>query len=145
MKRCLDVICIVLVLLFFPPCGREKTQQMEGQCSETHAALAEIDSLMWRQPDSAFILLQEFVVSPEVEELDTFDGHYCQVLISELLYKNDFEQTNRTELLQVVAYFDSLVCEAPPLKGGWGDSRQDRKSTRLNSSHQWKSRMPSSA
>ena len=123
MKRCLDVICIVLMLLFFPHCGREKTQQMERQGSETHAALAEIDSLMWRQPDSAFVLLQEFVVSPEVEELDTFDGHYCQVLISELLYKNDFEQTNRTELLQAVAYFDSLVREAPPLKWGRGDSR----------------------
>ena len=105
MKRCLNIIGFVLVLLFFPHCGREKTQQMERQGSETHAALAEIDSLMWRQPDSAFVLLQEFVVSPEAEKLDTFDGHYCQVLISELLYKNDFEQTNRTELLQAVAYF----------------------------------------
>ena len=122
MKRCLDVICIVLVLLFFPHCGREKTQQMERQGSETHAALAEIDSLMWRQPDSAFILLQEFVVSPEVEELDTFDGHYCQVLISELLYKNDFEQTNRTELLQAVAYFDSLMQVPEPVVAEHGRS-----------------------
>ena len=122
MKRCLDVICIVLVLLFFPHCGREKTQQMERQGSETHAALAEIDSLMWRQPDSAFVLLQEFVVSPEVEELDTFDGHYCQVLISELLYKNDFEQTNRTELLQAVAYFDSLMQVPKPAVAEHGRS-----------------------
>ena len=120
MKRCLNIIGFVLVLLFFPHCGREKTQQIEGQGSETYAALAEIDSLMWRQPDSAFVLLQEFVVGPEAEKLDTFDGHYCQVLISELLYKNDFEQTNRTELLQAVAYFDSLVRQAPPLKGGGG-------------------------
>jgi len=122
MKRCLDVICIVLVLLFFPHCGREKTQQMERQGSETHAALAEIDSLMWWQPDSAFVLLQEFVVSPEAEKLDTFDGHYCQVLISELLYKNDFEQTNRTELLQAVAYFDSLMQVPEPAVAEHGRS-----------------------
>ena len=93
---------------------------MEGQSSSAHAALAEIDSLMWRRADSAFVLLQEFVVGPEAETLDTFDGHYCQVLISELLYKNDYEQTNRKELLQAVAYFDSLVCQTPPSKGGGG-------------------------
>ncbi|MBR2772752.1 MAG: hypothetical protein IKD78_12225, partial [Bacteroidales bacterium] len=34
--------------------------------------------------------------------------HYAQLLTSELLFKNDYAQTNRTELLQAVAYFDSL-------------------------------------
>ena len=129
MNKCLNVIGILLVLLLFPYCGRRDTQRIEGQSSSAHAALAEIDSLMWRQADSAFVLLQEFVVGPEAEELDTFDGHYCQLLISELLYKNDCEQTNRKELLQAVAYFDSLVCGAPPppLKGGAqraGDSKK---------------------
>ena len=129
MNKCLNVIGIMLVLLLFPYCGRRDTQRIEGQSSSAHAALAGIDSLMWRQADSAFVLLQEFVVSPEAEELDTFDGHYCQVLISELLYKNDCEQTNRKELLQAVAYFDSLVrlTPPPPLKGGAqraGDSKK---------------------
>ena len=64
--------------------------------------LAAIDSLMWRQPDSAFAMLQEFVVSPEAKDLDEFNGQYCQLLISELLYKNDYEQTNRKDLLQAV-------------------------------------------
>ena len=104
-------------------------QPSKGKDNNAHAALAGIDSLMWRRSDSAFVLLQEFVVSPEAEELDTFDGHYCQVLISELLYKNDCEQTNRKELLQAVAYFDSLVrlTPPPPLKGGAqraGDSKK---------------------
>ena len=99
------------MLLFFPYCGREKMQRPEGQGSSAHAALAGIDSLMWRRADSAFVLLQEFVVGPEVEELDTFDEHYCQVLISELLYKNDCEQTNREDLLQAVDYFDSLIVD----------------------------------
>ena len=109
MNKCLNVIGVMLVLLFFPYCGRQDARQMEGNGSSAHSALAEIDSLMWRRADSAFVLLQEFVVSPEVEELDTFDGHYCQVLISELLYKNDCEQTNREDLLQAVDFFDSLI------------------------------------
>ena len=109
MKRCLNVIGIFLLLQFFPYCANQEAQKNEGRGSSAHAALAEIDSLMWLRADSAFAMLQEFVVSPEAKELDTFDGHYCQLLISELLYKNDCEQTNREELLQAVSYFDSLT------------------------------------
>ena len=109
MSKCLNVIGILLVLLLFPYCGRREVQQIEAQGGRAHAALAEIDSLMWQRADSAFVLLQEFVVSPEAEELDTFDGCYCQLLISELLYKNDCEQTNREDLLEAVGYFDSLI------------------------------------
>lgn len=108
MNKCLNVIGIMFVLLLLPYCGRRDAQRNEGQSSGTHVALAEIDSLMWRQPDSAFVLLQEFVVGPEAKELDTFDGHYCQLLISELLFKNNCEQTNREDLLLAVDYFDSL-------------------------------------
>ena len=109
MNKCLNVIGILLVLLLFPYCGGREVQPSKGKDNNAHAALAGIDSLMWRRSDSAFVLLQEFVVSPEAEKLDTFDGHYCQVLISELLYKNDCEQTNREELLQAVDFFDSLI------------------------------------
>ena len=52
----------------------------------------------------------------------TYNRHYAHLLLAELLYKNDYAQTNRTELLQAVTYFDSLVRQAPPLKGGRGDS-----------------------
>ena len=97
MKRCLNVIGIFLLLQFFPYCANQEAQKIEGRGSSAHAALAEIDSLMWWRADSAFALLQEFVISPEAEALDTYDGHYCQLLISELLYKNDCEQTNREE------------------------------------------------
>ena len=128
MKKCSNIIGIVLLLLLchFVACNSKKqdtgpvvdehSRSVEGPSHELQA----IDSLMWKQPDSAFTLLQEFVVSPEAEALDTFDGHYCQVLISELLYKNDYEQTNREDLLQAVSYFDSLVCQTPPFKGGGG-------------------------
>ena len=119
MNKCLNVIGIVLALLLFPYCGRREAQPGEGKDNNAHAALAEIDSLMWRRADSAFVLLQEFVVSPEAKELDTYDEHYCQVLISELLYKKDYEQSNREDLLKAVDYFDSLTANtrtAPQLK-----------------------------
>ena len=74
-----------------------------------HEALEEIDSLMWRQPDSAFAMLQEFASSAAADGLDEFDGHYCQMLISELLYKNDYGQSNRTELMAAIDYFDSVM------------------------------------
>ena len=82
--------------------------------------LSAIDSLMWRQPDSALAQLQAFCNSPEADSLDEFNEHYCQLLISELLYKNDWGQSNREELLQAVAYFDSLVRLTPPLQRGAG-------------------------
>ena len=63
---------------------------------------------MWRQPDSAFAMLQEFASSAAADSLDEFNGHYCQVLISELLYKNDYAQSNRKDLLKAVGYFDSI-------------------------------------
>ena len=109
MNKCLNVIGIVLALLLFPYCGGRESQPSEGKDNNAHAALAEIDSLMWRRADSAFVLLQEFVVSPEAKELDTYDEHYCQVLISELLYKNYKQQSNRNDLLRAVDYFDSIV------------------------------------
>ena len=71
--------------------------------------LENIDSLMWRQPDSALTVMLEFAGSAEADSLDEFNGHYCQVLVAELLYKNDWGQSNREELLKAVGYFDSIV------------------------------------
>ena len=64
---------------------------------------------MWQRPDSAFALLIDFAASPEADSLDEFDLHYFHLLLSELLYKNDYQQTNRKDLLRAVAYFDSLT------------------------------------
>ena len=92
------------------PAVPEQGRRVEGPTPE----LSTIDSLMWHRPDSAFALLLDFASSPKADSLDVFNGHYCQVLISELLYKNDCEQTNREDLLKAVRYFDSLCVE----KGG---------------------------
>ena len=68
-----------------------------------------IDSLMWKQPDSALAVMMEFAAKVEADSMDAFEGHYCQLLISELLYKNYYGQSNREELLKAVGYFDSIV------------------------------------
>ena len=68
-----------------------------------------IDSLMWKEADSALKVMLEFAGSEAADGMDVFDGHYCQVLIAELLYKNDYGQSNRKEVVKAVHYFDSIV------------------------------------
>ena len=63
---------------------------------------------MWHHPDSALAVMMEFAGSEAADSLDVFEGHYCQVLVAELLFKNDYGQSNREEVLKAVAYFDSL-------------------------------------
>ena len=60
--------------------------------------LARIDTLMQIQPDSALTLLLD----------EPTNEPYYQLLLSEALYKNDYAQTNRDELLEAMAYFDSV-------------------------------------
>ena len=74
-----------------------------------HEALEGIDSLMWKEADSALKVMMEFAASPEADSLDVFEGHYCQVLVGELLFKNYYKQSNREEVLKAVGYFDSIV------------------------------------
>lgn len=82
------------------------TPSQRGTASRT---LEGIDSLMWRQPDSALTVMLEFARSAEADSLDEFNGHYCQVLVAELLFKNYKKQSNRDDVLRAVGYFDSIV------------------------------------
>ena len=86
------------------PAVAEHGRSVEGPSPK----LSAIDSLMWQQPDSALAVMLEFSASPEADSLSEFEGHYCQVLIAELLFKNDYAQSNRTEVLKAVDYFDSI-------------------------------------
>ena len=86
------------------PVVAEPCRSVEGPT----LALSQIDTLMWHQPDSALAVMMEFAGSTEADSLNEFNGHYCQVLVAELLFKNDYGQSNREEVLKAVAYFDSL-------------------------------------
>ena len=90
-----------------------------------HEALVGIDSLRWEQADSALKVMLEFAGSDEVDSLDVFEGHYCQVLIAELLYKNYYKQSNRKELMKAVHYFDSIVG-----MDGYGTDAHDKADAR---------------
>lgn len=76
--------------------------------------LAAIDSLSWAQPDSALALLLPWFdtrradTAPDASDT-TLNRHYANLLLAELLYKNEYAQTNRDEVQQAVDYFDSLA------------------------------------
>ena len=114
------LFAIGLLLLAFAACtSRTKVAEHGRGIEGPSPTLSAIDSLMWRQPDSALAVLQQFAASPKADSLDEYNGHYCQLLISELLYKNDWGQSNRPALQQAVAYFDSLILtlkDTPTLK-----------------------------
>lgn len=46
--------------------------------------------------------------TPKADRLDEFEGQYCQMLIAKLLYKNNYGQSNREELLKAVDYLIRL-------------------------------------
>ena len=116
-KRCLHIVSFLFGLAMLVACSKptkvevpepvaaEPGRSVEGPSEELQA----IDTLMWHPPDSALAVRMEFAASPEADSLDVFEGHYCQVLVAELLFKNDYGQSNREEVLKAVAYFDSIV------------------------------------
>ena len=95
----------IIVFLFFAVLWSACRRPVETSCiaASQRQELLAIDSLMWTQPDSALTRL--------LSCYDTVDDrHYANLLLAELLYKNYHEQTNRTELLEAVAYYDSVSC-----------------------------------
>ena len=148
----MKVMPFVIGFLFALVACTEKTQVPEPEVAEHGRSvegpspeLCAIDSLMWHQPDSALMRLLPYFndtccrdVSRNVSEnanndtledvaryvstTTAYNRHYAHLLLAELLYKNDYAQTNRTELLQAVTYFDSLVRQAGGARRA-GDSK----------------------
>ena len=96
------------VLTIMVACSQPTKVEVPEPVEGPTIALSQIDTLMWHQPDSALAVMMEFAGSEAADSLDEFNGHYCQVLISELLYKNYYRQSNRKDLLKAVDYFDSI-------------------------------------
>jgi tetratricopeptide (TPR) repeat protein len=118
MKRC----CFIgWVLLALAACSPVETRHGTSLPTDTSPELAAVDSLIWQRPDSALTQLlscrDAMIASPntpngdssETHSMRLYNGHYYQLLLAELLYKNDSAQANRTALQQAVAYFDSLA------------------------------------
>ena len=108
MKTYLHIV--VLLSLMVVGCARTVDDRVEEVvATPSLLKLSAIDSLMWWRADSALAVMMEFAASPMADSLGVFEGHYCQVLIAELLYKNDYGQSNRAEVLKAVHFFDSIV------------------------------------
>ena len=99
------LIGLAMLVACSQPTKVEVPEPVEGPI----LTLSQIDTLMWHQPDSALAVMMEFAASPVADSLNAFEGHYCQVMVAELLFKNDYKQSNRTEVLKAVRYFDSIV------------------------------------
>lgn len=112
MKWWFPIGCLLIGLVMMgASCETSTTSPRPSPGGEGEARwkLEAIDSLMWKEPDSALAVMMEFAAKVEADSMDAFEGHYCQLLISELLYKNYYGQSNREALLKAVGYFDSIV------------------------------------
>ena len=108
MKTYLHIV--VLLSLMVVGCARTVDDRVEEVvATPSLLKLSAIDSLMWWRADSALAVMLEFAGSEAADGMDAFEGHYCQVLIAELLFKNYYKQSNREEVLKAVRYFDSIV------------------------------------
>ena len=103
------------MLLTLASChGPLETQSIASLQQNISHELVFIDSLMWYRPDSAFWHIGHYF-KPNGDNVSTistrteYDRHYAYLLLAELLFKNDYPQTNRRALLQAVRYFDSLT------------------------------------
>ena len=125
----------IIMILLMAACIRPNDDLVETRHgtslpTDVLPELSAIDSLMWQRPDSALTCLLPYFdtccrdVSRNVSEntndvlagdvsgnvSTTHDCHYANLLLAELLYKNDNPQLNRAELLRAVDYYDSLCC-----------------------------------
>ena len=90
-----------------------ETRRATSLQPEVSPELLYIDSLMWYHPDSALMhLIYYFKPDSATITLSTrteCNQRYAHLLLSELLFKNGYPQTNRENLLWSVDYFDSLT------------------------------------
>ena len=96
--------------MLFAACTRQESVTPMPE-APLHNELATFDTLMQTEPDSALNALIDFYDTHN--SLMPFDRHYAELFISEALFKNDYEQTTRHDLLAALAYFDSIANAYP--------------------------------
>ena len=99
----------LLFSLFVVSCSSDPISTPQSPDRIASPELSAIDSMMWQQPDSALVAMMDYWAdSSKWHDISTFNRHYAHVLTAELLYKNDYQQSNREEVLQAVPYFDTI-------------------------------------
>ena len=94
-------------------CGRLKTVSPVLNDTPHRAALDAVDTLLQQQPDSALTALLAFNDAMGDSVLNPWERSRFHLMLAELLYKNDYTQNNRTELLAATAYYDSIAGRHP--------------------------------
>ena len=113
MKRLGWLIGLYMLLTLASCHGPVETQNIASLQQNISPELVFIDSLMWYRPDSAFWHIGHYF-KPNGDNVSTistrteYNRHYAYLLLAELLFKNDYPQTCRNNLLQSMDYFDSL-------------------------------------
>lgn len=104
---------LIASLVLLCCCGRLKTVSPVLNETPHRAALDAIDTLLQQQPDSALTALLAFNDAIGDTVLNPWERSRFHLMLAELLYKNDYTQNNRTELLAATAYYDSLAGRHP--------------------------------
>ena len=88
-RRCIGLL---LMAVFMAACT--SSIKVPEPAEMPSPELLTVDSLLWQQPDSALACLVSCFDACTTTE---YNRHYANLLLSELLYKNDYAQTNRRE------------------------------------------------
>ena len=131
--RTRHILRVLVLSLLFAACTRPDDNLVETRHDTSipfvaFPELSAIDTLMWQRPDNALTCLLPYFdtccrdVSRNVSETENggisgdvsgnvsteYNRHYAHLLLAELLYKNDYAQTNRAELRQAV---ETYLCD----------------------------------
>lgn len=104
---------LIASLVLLCCCGRVKTVSPVLNETPHRAALDAVDTLLQQQPDSALTALLAFNDAICDSVLNPWERSRFHLMLAELLYKNDYTQNNRAELLAATAYYDSLSGRHP--------------------------------
>ena len=109
-------------------------------CGYCRAAAADLDALVGRDPDLALVLVNHPILSPDSQAVASV------ALTVHRLAGTAAGRAIHLALMSARGPLDAAKAIAIARDLGHdGEDQADRKSTRLNSSHEWISRMPSSA
>lgn len=104
---------LIASLVLLCCCGRVKIVSPVLNETPHRAALDAVDTLLQQQPDSALTALLAFNDAMGDTVLNPWERSRFHLMLAELLYKNDYTQNNRAELLAATAYYDSIAGRHP--------------------------------
>lgn len=110
MKRFL--LLIFLSILFFTSCSKVNLYS-KAETPYHYGILKSINDTITNHPEDAIKLLENIDTIIIKNDFSEQEYHEYQILLAEANYKNYYNQTNHTEIINADNYFDSLVALYP--------------------------------